>query len=210
MLGAAGLLAIGAAGGGAYAASSTTDPQDALLDDAAKRLDVSPEKLRSALEDAFAAQLDQAVTDGKLTQKQADRIKEHGLPPFGGPGLDERHGHIMVGPGLDGAADYLGLSDQQLRTRLMRGRSLAQIAKAQGKSVDGLEQALVDAATKRLDEAVDAGDLTAEQRDEMLSHLKDHVDELVQGKGPGPGGPRFERRFGHGFGGPPPPPGEWP
>ncbi len=205
-IGAVGALAV-AGGGAAYAATGANDPQDALLNDAAERLDVSPEKLRSALEGAFGDQLDQAVEDGKLTQKQADAMKKHiaegGLPPLGGPPRGARfelhaggpglHARGMmlgpIGPGADAAAKYLGLSQAELRTQLRKGKSLAYVAKTQGKSVDGLEQAIVDAAKADLDKAVAAGDLTQKQADEMLKGLTEHVDELVQGKGPGPGGP---------------------
>lgn len=208
----AALAALGA--GGAYAATSADDRREELLSDAAQRLDVSPDELRSALEGAFGDQLDEAVRDGRLTQQQADRMKEqireHGLP-LGGPGFGP-HGdevHVAFGPGLDAAADYLGLTRAQLGRRLANGRSLAQIASAEGKSVDGLEQAIVADAEQKLDAAVRAGDLTDAQRDEMLERLREHVDELVAGKGPGPmpgGGPRFHHRFdgpgGPGFGGP--------
>jgi hypothetical protein len=43
---------------------------------------------------------------------------------------------------LDTSAQYLGLSAQDLRTQIDSGKSLADIAKAEGKSVDGLKQAL--------------------------------------------------------------------
>lgn len=225
-IGVVGALVV-AGGGAAYAATGSNDPQSALLDDAAKRLDVSPEKLRSALEDAFGAQLDQAVEDGKLTQRQADEIKKHaaqrGLPPLGGPppgahfelrrGGPGPGGALMlgpIGPGSDAAATYLGLSPAELHKRLRNGTSLADVAKAEGKSVDGLEQAIVDAARADLDKAVADGDLTQEQADAMLKRLTEHVDELVQGKGPVPGGPcgpdgpdglRFERHHSSGSGG---------
>lgn len=230
-IGVVGALVV-AGGGAAYAATGSNDPQGALLDDAAKRLDVSPEKLRSALEDAFGAQLDQAVEDGKLTQKQADAIKKRtaqgGLPPLGGPPgahFELRRGGpgpgdaMMlgpVGPGADAAAKYLGLSPAELRAQLRKGESLADVAKAEGKSVDGLEQALVVAAKTDLDKAVADGDLTQQQADAMLKRLTEHVDELVQGKGPagpgrggpcgpdgpgGPGGLRFERHRSFGSGG---------
>lgn len=204
-LAAVALVAV-AGGGVAYAATSASDPRDALLDDAAKRLNVSPDDLRSALKGAAADQLDEAVQDGKLTQRQADAMKRHldrdgGPIPFGGP---PPGGKLMlrVGPGLgplgrglDAAADYLGLSPAQLRKRLAGGDSLADVAQAQGKSVDGLEQALVDAAKAELDKAVDAGKLTADQRDALVRDLERHVRDMVQGKNPrfggpcGPGGP---------------------
>lgn len=199
-LGAAGLLAI-AGGGVAYAATSGTSPRDALLNDAAKRLDVSPDKLRSALQGAAGDQLDQAVRAGKLTQQQADRIKQRmqqdgGLPPLGGPrGFHRGFGAGFGGPGpfmigLDAAARYLGLTPAQLAGRLHAGKSLADVAKAQGKSVTGLEDALVATAKDRLEKAVAAGRITAAQRDRILNDLKAHVADLVTRTPPagGPGG----------------------
>ena len=210
---AAALAALG--GGAAYGASQGGDPQEELLSKAAQRLNVTPEQLRSALEGAFGDQLDEAVRDGKLAQQQADRMKEalrdHGLPLFGGPGgPGGPHVHLAgpIGPALDAAADYLGLTRAELGRRLMNGRSLAEIASAEGKSVDGLEQAIVDAAEQELDEAVRDGDLTDAQRDALLRRLREHVDELVAGRGPGPhGGDRLRFRAPHGgpgrWGGPP-------
>jgi hypothetical protein len=228
-IGAAVALAV-AGGGVAYAAATNTDPRDALLRDAAQRLNVTPDELRSALEGAFGDQLDRAVKDGKLTQQQADQIKQqiarYGLPLGGpmGPGGPHRGlafgfggpdgpGHGPFGAGLDAAANYLGLTEAQLASQLRNGRTLAEVARAEGKSVDGLEQALVDAAKSQLDRAVADRRLTAEQRDQILSDIQQHVDELVNGRAPGPFG-RHDWRHdrGMGAGGPgipgmPPPPG---
>lgn len=210
-------IAVAAAGGGvAYAAATDSDRSEALLRGAAQRLNVEPEELRSALEGAFGDQLDRAVAGGKLTREQADRIeqqvREHGLP-LGGPLHGPDHHVMLAGPGgpfgigLDAAADYLGLTRAQLGRKLMSGRTLAQIASAEGTSVDGLEQALLDAAASELDRAVADGDLTDEQRDQMLRRLEEHVDDLVAGKGPhpGPGPHRFKRHIGPGSPGGPPP-----
>ncbi|HET6449572.1 MAG TPA: hypothetical protein VFG31_10730 [Conexibacter sp.] len=215
-------VALAAAGGGvAYAAATSTNPGDALLRDAAQRLDVSPSELRSALEGAFGDQLDQAVKDGKLTQQQADQMKaqiaRYGVPLGGpggpgGPGPDGRGGfgfggpgHGPFGAGLDAAAGYLGLTRAELARRLMNGRSLADVARAEGKSVDGLEQALLDDAKSHLDRAVADRQLTADQRDQILSDRRSHVDDLVNGRAPGP----LDRHAWHGErgmgpGGPPP------
>src|SRR4051794_41845773 len=105
----AAVLAAGAGGGAAIAATSGDDDhkksEQAIIDDAAQRLNVSPEALRSALGAAEDAQLDQAVKDGKLTQAQADAIKQRRqksgsvLGP-GGPGPPRGAGGAR--PGLRG------------------------------------------------------------------------------------------------------------
>jgi len=216
-IGAAVALAV-AGGGAAYAASSGTDQRDALLRDAAGRLNVSPSELRSALEGAFGDQLDQAVKDGKLTQQQADQIKQHvkqeGLP-LGGPVGPDSHGPGFGGPmggpghgpfdaGLTAAADYLGLTRAQLARQLQSGKSLADVARVQGKSVDGLEQALVADAKTHLDRDVADRKLTSDQRDQILREVQEHVADLVSGRAPGPLGRHDGRGRGAGPGGPPP------
>ena len=76
------------------------------------------------------------------------------------------------GAGLDAAAKYLGVTEAQLRTELQNGKTLADVAKAHGKTVDGLVNALVADAQTKLDAAVKAGSLTQAQANEMLSELK--------------------------------------
>ena len=176
-------------GGAAYAATQDDSPQarsQAIVDDAAGTLGVDPGKLSDALKQALQKQVDAQVTAGKLTQEQADAIKKRiadgtqpifGGPGFGGPGKHFRHGGPGFGPGrgfgghaiaagVEELATYLGLKPEELRTQLMSGKSLADIAKAQGKTVDGLKTAITDAVTKRLDAAVTAGKITTEQKAE--------------------------------------------
>ncbi len=64
------------------------------------------------------------------------------------------------------------------------GKSLAQIATAQGKTVQGLEDAIYDAAKARLDKAVAAGRISSAQETAALADLKSHLDEIVNRTGP--------------------------
>jgi hypothetical protein len=195
----AAVLAAGAGGGAAIAATGGDDDhkkaEQAIIDDAAKRLNVTPDALRSALGAAEDAQLDQQVKDGKLTQAQADAIKKRradsgdvlgpGAPagrPAGpgmmhpGFGLGFKSG---AGGALDGAAQALGLSRADLLKQLRAGRSIADVAKAQSKSLDDVKAAITAAVTKELDQQVTDRKLTADQRDKILSELKSHLDDLV-------------------------------
>jgi hypothetical protein len=182
----AALVAVGAAGG-ALAASGTFDPQaerQAFLDDAAGRLGVSGTKLEDALEAAAIDRVDAALAAGRITKDEADAMKAaigSGKLPLGpgfGFGLHEHH--VMFG-GLDEAASYLGLTEDQLRAQLESGKSLADVAKAQGKSVDGLKQAMTSAFQSKLDQAVQDGRLTSTQRDQILAGFESHLDDLING-----------------------------
>jgi hypothetical protein len=97
----------------------------------------------------------------------------------GGPG----------GPGTPAIAEYLGLTQAQLRADIQGGQTLAQIADAQGKSVSGLEAAIVADAKTHLDAAVAAGKLTTSQEATILADLSSHVAERVNSTGPPAGGP---------------------
>jgi hypothetical protein len=184
--------AVAVAGGGvAIGATQVGSPKEesrAVVADAAKQLGIDPSKLSDALEQALEDRVDAAVAAGRITKAEGDRMKaeiESGeLPLFlagarHGPG---GFGFEHHGPGLEGAAAYLGLTEEQLRTELESGKTLAQIATAHGKTAAGLVQALYDAKKKDLDAAVAAGKLTQSQADRILGDLKSHVTDLVNGK----------------------------
>jgi hypothetical protein len=181
-------LAVGlaAAGGGAaaIAASGSDSPSaesQAVIDDAAGQLGISPDKLSAALKKALADRIDAAVAAGRLTKAEGDALKQRvqsGDFPIFGP-LGRGFGHFGFFGSIGAAADYLGLSDAELRTQLESGKSLAQIAQAQGKSVSGLVDAIVAAAKQRLDNAVAAGRLTQAQANDMLADLRGRIRNLV-------------------------------
>jgi DNA-binding CsgD family transcriptional regulator len=81
------------------------------------------------------------------------------------------------------AASYLGLTPEEIKTQLGAGKSLADIAAAQGKSVDGLKQAMLDAAKADLDRQVANGDITADEEQSILTKLRQGIDDFVSGKG---------------------------
>ena len=222
-------LAVAGGGGAAIAASGVSTAPSSFLDDVAKHLGISSQKLMDATKAAAIDQVDEALKAGTITKTQADelkaRIKAGELLPFVGPGFRAEHFGFRKGPGLfrfhehlfafgdrlGAASDYLGLTVAELRSRLAKGQSLADVAKAQGKSVDGLEQAILNSTTKKLDAAVSAGTLTKDQEKEILAEVKEHLDDLVNAtfRGPGPGlrffrGPDFgPRPFGPRPDGPP-------
>ena len=76
------------------------------------------------------------------------------------------------------AASYLGLSPTDLRKQMQSGTSLADIAKAQGKSVAGLKDAMVTAMKRNLDANTT---LTAQQKADLLAEMQEHLDAMLTG-----------------------------
>jgi hypothetical protein len=88
------------------------------------------------------------------------------------------------------AADYIGVTPQQVRQARHDGTSLSTLATQHGKTADGLTQALLAAAKTQLDAAVSAGKITAAAAATRLSQLTSHIADLISRTGPpGPGGP---------------------
>jgi hypothetical protein len=85
------------------------------------------------------------------------------------------------------------MTEDALQSELESGKTLAQVAQEKGKSVDGLVQALYDDAKQHLDAAVSAGKLTQSGENTILSDLKQHITDLVNGVRPPMSG------FGKGF-----------
>jgi hypothetical protein len=192
VIGAAAVLAV-AGGGVAIGASQFGSPQDeskAIIDDVAGQLGVQPSALTNAFKKALANRVDAAVAAGQLTRAQGDELKkriEANDSPLLLPGLGRGFGfdhHLGFGrfASLDAAATYLGLTEEQVRSRLADGKSLAQIAKDQGKSVDGLVDALVAVVKKRLDAEVTAGRLTKDKEESALKDIKTRITDLVNAK----------------------------
>jgi hypothetical protein len=103
-------------------------------------------------------------------------------------------GPRMLGSSLVAASTYLGLSGTALRTQLASGQTLAQIAKTQGKSVDGLVAAMVTASKQALDTAVSNGYLTQQQAAAIEANMAARLKGFVNGTGRrGPFGGRFGR-----------------
>lgn len=126
------------------------------------------------------------VTDKTLTQAQADKVATtlaEAMPQRGpggrGHGPGGRGGHGGRGAGLEAAATAIGVTEAELRTQLQAGKTLAQVAEAEGVSKADLIAALVKAAGARLAQAVTDGKITQAQADERKATLSARITEMV-------------------------------
>jgi hypothetical protein len=129
------------------------------------------------------------VTDGSLTQEQADEVAatlaEAGLGGSGG----HSGGHWGGRLDLAAAATALGMDEAGLRTALdADGATLASVAEDQGVPLDTLVVALTEAARERIAEAVTDGRIPQEEADQRLADLEERIADRVQEAGPLRGG----------------------
>jgi hypothetical protein len=80
------------------------------------------------------------------------------------------------------AASFLGLDESELRTRLESGRTLGQVALEEGRSVCGLEAALLADLKWHLDADVAAGRVATGHDAQILRIAKTRIDQLVERK----------------------------
>jgi len=168
-------LAVGALGVGGLAVSGVASAADTAGTATTSRV--------QAVKDA----LEGLVGDGSITQAQADEV----ATTLGSADLGRGGGHGGGrGADLATAASTLGLSEADLRTQLQGGRTLAQVASAQGVAVDDLVTALVDAQKTRIAAQVTAGTITQAQADERLADLTRRTTDRVNAAGGGGRGGR--------------------
>ena len=184
------VLAVGAVavGGAATSAQEGDGPLGTFLGRVAEKLSVSEDELQTAVGEAKGEALDEAVAEGRLTEEQAERARESGFPFAGG-----RMGHGR-GQVKDAAAEVLGMTQADLTEQLQDGNSLAEVAEAQGMSVEDFKAALLDQVQAQLGELVADGNLTQEQADDIFQRTEENIDSILSGEG------RPHRRPG-GFGG---------
>ncbi len=191
----AGVLLVVGGTGAAVAATSGSSPAEesqAVIAAAADDLGITSAKLTAALKSAMVERIDEAVAAGTLTEARATELKQRiaagDVPLVGIGGGAGHHGGRGDGDrfrfgGMEAAASYLGVTEEALRTARGEDKSLATLAQEQGKTVDGLVDAMVAAATTELATAVQAGDLTDADRDAIVATLEDRITEHVNRAG---------------------------
>ena len=180
--------------------------------DIAAAKNVSLDSIVSAIVTAQTERLKQAVTDGKLTQAQADTMianlkltvpsrlqtKWVGQPLNDGGQRGGKGAGGGMREGLQVVAKTLGITDAELRTELQAGKSVADVATTKNVSINTLVDAVIAEQTTVLKQAVTDGKLTQAQADQRLALLKTNLPKLFELKG-GMGG--FGGPGGRGLGG---------
>ncbi len=164
--------------------TSTPNPYcQQYLQDLAKRLNVPVSTLEQDQKAAKEDILAQLVKDGKLTQAQADAIKQrlesHQACSgkghlWGDRGILRQTFKKYASTLLTNVASGLHLSASQLQSDLQNGQTLSQVASAQKVSESQLHTIVLNAIQSTLDKARQAGDITQSQETAFLQFLQKH------------------------------------
>jgi uncharacterized protein YidB (DUF937 family) len=115
------------------------------------------------------------VDDGTITEEQAEAVEsalEEARPARG-------FGHARH---LSTVADALGISEDDLRTALGNGQTLAEVAESEGVDVQAVIDAIVAAHEEHLAAAVANGRLTQDEADELLADAEERATAIVNGE----------------------------
>ena len=137
---------------------------------------LTTEEYEAALQAGLIAAANQAVTDGELTQEQADTIIaniESGNFGFG----NHNHGNggsrwLSRGEKREIIAGVLGMTVEELEAAKESGQSMSEIIEAQGMTTEQYEAALQAALIEAANQAVSDGELTQEQADTIIANLE--------------------------------------
>jgi hypothetical protein len=138
-------------------------------------------------EEQAAAVRDELLGGGAGADESIDTDAVVGATPAAdaAPGRDrlERGGPCArlarFGAWLDDVATIVGLTPDEVLTRLAAGESLAEIAESEGISREELIAGLEAAILERLDRAVENGRLSEEERAEIEANLTERLETLV-------------------------------
>ncbi|RNB89860.1 hypothetical protein EDM56_11930 [Brevibacillus fluminis] len=171
--------------------------------DIAKEQGVAEDAVVSLLVSQEEAQLKKQVEDGKLTQDQADKMKENASDRVKSM-IENKMDRGGMGRGGFGMMSFqnntellslLKLDETKLQDALKAGKTIADIAKDQGVSEDDVIKLLVEQRKEQLKKEVTDGKMTQEQSDKMSEQLEISVKNMVEGK--------MGQRGGRGGGNPP-------
>jgi competence protein ComGC len=193
-----GIVTIGAVALAQDSDNGTTAPfnfREKLHEAIANVLGIDVEKYDSAVDTAQKQVLDEAVSEGYLTQDQADQMQER-MDQGSGPGfygglMGPRggmwgrgfgHGGFMGGPEnslVSVAADKLGMTVDELATELRGGKSIADVAGEKGMDTQTIVEAYMAQLKANLDQAVTNGRITQTQADSMLQQAEERMSDLL-------------------------------
>jgi len=160
-------------------------------------LGISVDEYDAAVDKAEQQVVDQAVSEGLLTEEQATQLQSRLDRAPAGAWLGMGFGKMGRGPGgfagvsfRSVAAEKLGMELADLNTELQNGKTIAALAEEKGVDTQTIVDAYLAQVKTKLDEKVASGDITQTQADAQLEQAKTGATEKLTAtwQDPGHGG----------------------
>ncbi len=129
--------------------------------------------------------LDGLVADGTLTQEQADAVVAAVKAEAGEYPRHPRLRHRILAGAFNVAAETIGVSVDDLKAAVRDGKSVAEVAEENGVDPQTVIDAIVQAASDKLDEAVASGRIDEARADAIKAKLVDAATRFVNFTRPG-------------------------
>ena len=140
----------------------------------------------------------QAVIDGKITQEQADKllVSIEQLVTDGINGDLPTPRQNMARMLMTAITDETGMDAPIVLQAVRDGSTLAEVIEANGGSVDNVIASATATVTDRVNEAVNNGNMTQEQADNILGSIEQTLTDILEGEFEGPIRDRLNDRDG--------------
>jgi transposase-like protein len=142
---------------------------------------VDPNTVVNAIVTDLSQKIDQRAAAGTIDANRAAQAKQK-LPDVASRFVNEtkpRREYRVLKDAAQAAAKEIGVSTSDLKDAHKNGKSIAQVAKDHGKSVDDVVNAIVKAASADVDQAVKDGKLDSQKADQIKQNLPDRAKQLV-------------------------------
>ena len=149
---------------------------------------VQPQAVVDAVVKTINTKIDGAVTNGKLKEPVATRIKAHlsdraakfvNDTRHPGQGKGAKGRHPVARTAITTSADAIGISPVDLLTGLRDGKTVAAVAQANNVEPKTVIDAIVKTFTTKIDQAVDNGKMRAPIATRIKSHLAERATKFV-------------------------------
>ena len=166
------------------------------LADVAKAQGVNVQSVIDVIVTEVKAHIADEVKSGEITQAEADAkladvtTKVTEMVNSVRPGDMGGRGHGGPAKSLASVATVLKMTEAELKTQLDAGKSLADVAKAQGVNVQSVIDVIVTEVKAHIADEVKSGEITQAEADAKLADVTTKVTEMVNSVRPGDMGGR--------------------
>ena len=145
--------------------------------DLAKEKGMTEDQLKKAIVDEKSKKIDQAVTDGKISKEKADTIKAKlstRMQEWDGNLKQHKGGHLKP---IYSILESKGFTKAQIDEAAKAGKTAFDLAKEKGMTPDQFRSEIVSAKSKKVDEMVSSGKLSAEEAKTMKSDFANRLQK---------------------------------